>query len=86
MGLNRRYDAQFFLVWLSFFALCVLIGFSPLIGMPFVGAVVSLVIVAVSFWLLDVWTVRLVVPGRWRGFLGYEAQQDGAGNSHRAGQ
>ena len=68
--LNRRLDAQFFLVWFSWIFPCSLLaGFSSVIGIP-VSAVVSLTVIAFFLaWLVDLLTVRLVVAGRWRGLL-----------------
>jgi hypothetical protein len=70
--LNRRYDAQFFLVVLAW----LITGFSAVLlvsrGVP-VAIGIDLVVVAVFLaWLADVLTVRLVVAGTWRGWRGYE--------------
>jgi hypothetical protein len=70
--LNRRRDAQFFLVFfigMIFVASPVLFMFA---GFPIADAIPLVFIITFLVWLVDVLTVRLVVAGRWRGLLGYE--------------
>jgi hypothetical protein len=43
-----------------------------LTGFPIVGAIALAGTIAFLIWLVDVFTVRLVVAGRWRGLRGYE--------------
>ena len=71
--LNRRRDAQFFLMLFVGIILVVSPVLLMLIGFPIAGVIPLIVIAAFLVWLVDVLTVRLVVAGRWRGFRGYEA-------------
>jgi len=71
--LNRRHDAQFFLVWVTWLVVCCLsAAILPLLGTPLTVVIALAVTSAFVAWVVDVLTVRLVVAGKWRGVLGYE--------------
>jgi hypothetical protein len=50
----------------------VLLVYLALRGLPFIVDFALDVIAIFMTWLVDVLTVRLVVAGKWRGFLGYD--------------
>ena len=71
--LNRRHDAQFFVVWVTWLVVCCLVvAFLPLLGTPVVAVVAMAVVSACVASVVDALTIRLVVAGKWRGLLGYE--------------
>ena len=76
--LNRRIDLQLIIVFtlamaavLSMTAWIFNISGGVSIGSGLVVAAATTIILAVA-WVVDVVTVRLVVPGRFRGLWGYE--------------
>ena len=70
--LNRRRDAQFFLLLFVAMILVVSPGLLILTGFPVAGAITLLIIVVLLVWVVDSLTIRLVVAGKWRGLRGYE--------------
>jgi hypothetical protein len=47
-------------------------GFLVFTGFPRVGVIALIVVAIILMWIIDIFTVRLVVAGRWRGLRGYE--------------
>src|SRR6266481_699745 len=73
--LNRRLDWQFLFMSLAFgMMLSVAIWFE----IHIVWRVLAVIVAFALAWFLDAMTVRLVVAGRWRGLLGYEARSEGS--------
>ncbi|MCA3085554.1 MAG: hypothetical protein ING65_04460 [Rhodocyclaceae bacterium] len=71
--LNRRTDLQFVFIVLCSCGLMpvavLVLAASPL---PWFADIVLIVAAFFALWLIDVFTVRLVVPGKRRPILGYE--------------
>jgi len=70
--LNRRRDAQLFLLFIVGMVLIASLVALVFTGFPIVGVIALIVLTVVLVWVVDCLPVRLVVAGRWRGLRGYE--------------